>query len=220
MSAQLATVRPLQSSIVRTSGAATVFIVDADASSRAWLEHALQARGVRVESFDSAEQFLAQPRGANTSCLIVDTDGLALQQALADCPEIPVVFVTSQRDVMLTVRAMKAGAIDFLVKPCSETAILDAVDTALDRSRSVLAQEAVRRGLEGRYELLSPREREVMALIVSGRLNKQVGAQLGISEITVKVHRGNVMRKMAADSFAQLVMMGRSLRLDPLQALA
>jgi FixJ family two-component response regulator len=192
----------------------TVFIVDDDASARQSLERLMQSAGWTVESFDSADGLLARPRALQPGCLIVDTGGLELQEALADRPETPVIFVTSRNDVPMMVRAMKAGAVDFLTKPCSDSMLMSAVETAFDRSRRALAQEAALRSLNAHYTLLTPRERDVMGLVVRGLLNKQVAAELGISEVTVKTHRGRVMRKMAAGSLVSLANMARALGLD------
>jgi FixJ family two-component response regulator len=189
-------------------------------SARESLEVLVRAAGWQVESFASAEEFLARPRAMQPGCLLVDVslpelDGLDLQETIADRHETPVVFVTSQHDIRMTVRAMKAGAVDFLTKPFSSAAILSAVQCALDRSRKALAEENALRVLKLRYALLTSREEEVLALVVTGLLNKQVAAELGISEITVKAHRGNMMRKMAARSFAELVNMAAQLpRID------
>jgi FixJ family two-component response regulator len=212
MQTQLAVVGTLGTAFVDRSPLSTVFIVDDDPAARESLERSIQGAGWQVESFDSAAQFLARRPGTEPACLIVDTDGLELQQALADRPEIPVIFVTRHRDIAMSVRAMKAGAEDFLTKPCSNTALWNAVGSALERSRRALAQTSALCSLKRRYSSLSPREREVLSLVVSGKLNKQVGAVLGISEITVKAHRGSVMRKMAAASFADLVNMARALQ--------
>lgn len=214
MQAQLAQVQSVETSLVRRTQQPTVFIVDRDEPTRESLERLMRRAGWQVESFDCGEEFLARPRALKPGCLIVDTEALDLQQALADRRETPLIFVTSHRDVRMTVRAMKAGAVDFLTKPCSDDAILGAVESALERSRRTLVEEAAVRVLADRYASLSPREREVLGLVVSGLLNKQVGAELGISEITVKAHRGRMMRKMAADSLAALVNMARTLRLD------
>jgi FixJ family two-component response regulator len=194
----------------------TVFIVDVDAWARESLEVLMRTAGWEVECFASAEEFLARPRAMLPGCLLLDValpqlDGLALQEIVADRCETPVIFVTSQRDVRVTVRAMKAGAIDFLTKPINGAAILDAVRTAVDRSRRALVSEEAMRVLRGRYVSLSPREQDVFDGVVAGLLNKQVGAALGISEITVKAHRGRVMRKMEARSVAELVGMATRL---------
>lgn len=215
MQAQLAHTQSLEASLARRVELPTVFMVQVDESACRSLEPLMRVAGWQVECFESALEFLVRPRAMTPACVIVDIDGLALQQALADHPETPVIFVTSHHDVRMTVRAMKAGAVDFLTQPCSDAVVVDAVEMALDRSRCALAQAAALRSLNGRYALLSPRERQVLGLVVCGLLNKQVGAELGISEITVKAHRGQVMRKMAADSLADLVNMARTLRLDP-----
>jgi FixJ family two-component response regulator len=193
-----------------------VFIVDDDISVRESLELLIGTAGWQAETFASAADFLARPRDAALSCLVVDMtlpgmSGLELQRQLAGRAEMPVIFITGYGDVPTSVEAMKAGAVDFLTKPFKEDVLLAAIRYALDRSRAVLLHESEMHALRTRYGLLTPRERDVMALVVSGLLNKQVGGELGISEITVKAHRGQVMRKMSADSLASLVTMAARL---------
>jgi FixJ family two-component response regulator len=196
-----------------------VFVVDDDVSVRESLELLIQTEGWQPETFASAQEFLARPRAPVPSCLVLDVsmpdlNGLELQQRLApDRGDMPVIFITGYGDIPMSVRAMKAGAIEFLTKPLGNQALLDAIAQAIERSRTALAREAEGRILRDRYAGLSPREREVMDLVVAGRLNKQVGGELGISEITVKAHRGKVMRKMHAGSLADLVTMAAQLRL-------
>ncbi len=195
-----------------------VFVVDDDVSVRESLELLIQSAGWRPETFESAAAFLARPRTDVPSCLVLDVslpdlDGLELQQRLAsDRLGLPIIFITGHGDVPMTVRAMKAGAVEFLTKPFSDDVLLSAIAGAIERSAAALGREAELREIRERYESLSPREREVMALVVSGMLNKQVGGELHISEITVKAHRGQVMRKMKADSLADLVTMAARLR--------
>ena len=194
-----------------------VFVVDDDVSLRESLAALIRGAGWQVETFASAREFLSRPRARAPSCLVLDVflpdlNGLDLQKLLAsNRNDVPIVFIAGFVDVPTTVRAMKAGAFEFLTKPLVDDVILVAVRHALARSQASLDGEAQMRGLLDRHASLSERERQVMALIVSGLLNKQVGIQLGISEITVKVHRGKVMRKMHADSFADLVHMGMRL---------
>jgi FixJ family two-component response regulator len=188
-----------------------VIVVDDDISTREGLESLLGAAGWAVRSFDSATAFLAWNVPRVPSCLILDVglpdlSGLDLQAQIAgDRPETPIIFITGYGDVPMTVRAMKAGAAEFLTKPFGEDVLLTAIDRAIAQSRVAFKERADRQALEERYNSLSKREREVMSLIVSGLLNKQVGGELGISEITVKAHRGRVMEKMKATSFADLV---------------
>jgi FixJ family two-component response regulator len=189
---------------------AVVFVVDDDISVREAVEMLVQTAGWRVQTFTSAQEFLAHPRPSVPSCLVLDVslpdfDGLDLQQRLADRTDMPIIFITGYGDVPTSVRAMKAGAVDFLTKPFSDEALLGAIRNALDRSRAALSLEATLRKFREAFALLSPREREVMALVVAGKLNKQIGSELGISEITVKAHRAKVMRKMNADSLPELV---------------
>jgi len=196
-----------------------VFVVDADASVRNALESQIQARGWTVETFASAQEFLARPRASVPTCLVLDValpdlSGLDLQKRVAiERPEMPAIFITRCGDVAMTVQAMKAGAFEFLTKPFRGDILLDAVSQALERSRRALEREAKIRALRESYASLTRREREVMTLVASGLLNKQVGGELGISEITVKAHRGQVMRKMAAGSLPALVNMVTSLGL-------
>ena len=198
----------------------TVFVVDSDASARASLHCLVQASGWRAETFASAQEFLARPRARVPSCLIIDVatpdfDGLDVQRRVAaDRPETSVVF-TGCADLRMVVQAMKAGAVEFLAAPWRDDVLVDAIECALDRSRHVLERQARLMELHESYRSLTPREREVMVLVVSGLLNKQVGGELGISEITVKAHRGSMMRKMKANSLAHLVNMATKLGIAP-----
>jgi FixJ family two-component response regulator len=197
-----------------------VFVVDDDVSVREALELLIPLDGWRVETFASAHAFLARPPVDGPCCLVLDVSlpdlsGLEVQQRLAaERAELPIVFITGHGDVPMTVRAMKAGAADFLTKPFRDDALLGAIGHAIERSRGALARAKERRAVRHCYASLSRRERGVMALVVAGRLNKQIGATLQISEITVKAHRGQVMRKMGADSLADLVRMGAMLGLQ------
>ncbi len=200
----------------------TVFVVDDDASVRHSLRLLIESAGWQPETFASAQEFLAHPRTSGASCLLLDVflpdiNGCDLQSLLADRTEMPIIFMSGRGDVPTTARAMKAGAMDFLTKPLANDELLSAIGCAIDRSHAVLCSVEHRRALLENYASLSPRQREVMALIVHGRLNKQAGGELGISEITVKAHRGNVMRKMHAGSLPDLVRMAD--RLGNLSAL-
>ena len=198
-----------------------VFVVDDDVSVRESLEALIRTAGWQSETFASAEEFLSRPRVLAPSCLVLDVslpdlNGLDLQKRVtADRIDMPIIFITAYGDVPMSVQAMKAGAVEFLTKPFGDDVLLGAIRHAIERSRTALDHEAEIRSLRDCYASLTRREREVMALVVSGRLNKQVGGELGISEITVKAHRGNVMRKMNADSLADLVNMAARLRLAP-----
>lgn len=198
-----------------------VFVVDDDVSVRESLELLIGFAGWKPETFASAQEFLARPRVLAPSCLVLDVglpelNGLDLQKRIAvDRIDMPIIFITGYCDVPMTVQAMKAGAIEFLTKPFNDEVLLDAIRHAIDRSQASLDHEADLKALRDSYASLSGREREVMALVVSGLLNKQVGGELGISEITVKAHRGKVMGKMKADSLAGLVNMAARLRLAP-----
>ena len=198
-----------------------VFVVDDDISVRESLESLIRCAGWQPETFASAEEFIAHPRPFVPSCLVLDVslpdlNGLDLQKRVAaDRSDMPIIFITGYGDVPMTVQAMKAGAVEFLTKPFGDDVLLSAIRNAIERSQTALSREAERRVLQASYASLSRREREVMALVVSGLLNKQVGGELGISEITVKAHRGQVMRKMKADSLADLVNMAARLRLAP-----
>ena len=195
-----------------------VFVVDSDPSIRESLELLVSAAGWRAETFASAQEFLARPRSVVPSCLILDVtlpdlNGLELQERIAsERTDMPIIFLTGIADIAMTVRAMKRGALEFLTKPFDAEALLIGIQQAIKRSEAALGRESQLNALRTWYGSLTQREREVMTLVVSGLLNKQVGGELGISEITVKAHRGNVMRKMKANSFANLVNMAARLR--------
>jgi FixJ family two-component response regulator len=196
-----------------------VFIVDDDISVRESLELLIQTQGWQPETFASAGEFLDRPRALVPSCLVLDIslpglNGLELQKRVAvERTDMPIIFITGYGDVPKTVQAMKAGAVEFLTKPFNDEVLLGAVRQALERSRLALSHDTEMHELRDRYASLTPRERQVMMLVVSGLLNKQVGGELGISEITVKAHRGQVMQKMKADSLAALVKMAAKLHI-------
>jgi len=206
-SAPMATVKPI------------VFVVDDDAWVRESLETLINDEGWQPETFASAQEFLDRPRVSNPSCLVLDIslpglNGLELQKRVAvERTDMPIIFITGHGDIPMSVGAMKAGAVEFLTKPFNDEVLLTAIRQALERSRLALAQEAEMQELRDRYASLTPREQDVMALVVSGLLNKQVAGELGITESTVKAHRGQVMQKMKANSVADLVKM--TARLHP-----
>jgi FixJ family two-component response regulator len=211
--------RELESLYVSDS-APIVFVVDEDSSVRESLKSLISCGGWQTETFTSAHEFLLRPWPAVPSCLVLnvslpDLNGLDLQKRVAvDRPNMSIIFITGQPDVYTTVRAMKAGAIEFLIKPLGNDILMDAIQEGIKRSRVELSRESKVQALRDSYAQLSHRERQVMALVVSGLSNKQVGTELGISEITVKAHRGQVMQKMKANSFADLVRMAARLRLE------
>jgi len=194
-----------------------VYVVDDDASVREALGNLLRSVGLRVQLFGSAPEFLQSKLADVPSCLILDirlprVSGLDFQADLAEAGiHIPIIFMTGHGDIPMTVRAMKAGAVDFLTKPFRDQDMLDAVTTAIERDRISRDEAKVLSGLHARFATLTPREREVMALVTAGRMNKQIAAEIGIAEITVKIHRGHIMRKMGAKSLADLVRMAEML---------
>ena len=197
----------------------TVFIIDDDRGMRQAVQDLVESVGLRAEAFATAQEFLSRQPTSDPSCLVLDVrlpqmSGLDFQRRLAEIGmQIPIIFITAHGDVPMSVRALKSGAVEFLTKPFRDQDLLDAIQQALQRDRAAREQQAEVDGLRGRYQALTAREREVMGLVVSGMLNKQIASQIGASEATIKIHRGNVMQKMQAASLIELVRIADKLKL-------
>ena len=197
----------------------TVFIIDDDRGMRQAVQDLVESVGLRAESFATGEEFLNRQRTSDPSCLVLDVrlpqmSGLDFQRRLTEIGiQIPIIFITAHGDVPMSVRALKSGAVEFLTKPFRDQELLDAIQQALQRDRAAREEQAEILDVHGRYQTLTAREREVMALVVSGLLNKQIASEIGASEATVKIHRGNMMQKMHAGSLIELVRMGDKLKL-------
>jgi FixJ family two-component response regulator len=206
---------------MKSAAVPTVFIVDDDRSMRQAIQDLVESVGLRAEAYATAQEFLRRQRTSDPSCLVLDVrlpqmSGLDFQRQLADTGvQIPIIFITAHGDIPMSVRALKSGAVEFLTKPFRDQDLLDAIQQALQRDSAARAQQTEIHALEQRFQSLTVREREVMTLVVSGMLNKQIAAELGASEATVKIHRGHVMEKMQAGSIVELVRMADKLKVSP-----